>query len=120
MQEIVYKLVPDLQERKWSYMQFRRHICIYLYEPMKELRENPWENWGHFKTEDVQFTDISKTPCYQKCFPFYIAHVLQAREVEISGSSFESNIFQFFFQRICLTFTIHTWIRNVSLETLHF
>ena len=58
MQEIVYKLVPDLQERKCPYMQFLRHICIYLYEPMKELRENAYENWRHLKTEDARFTGI--------------------------------------------------------------
>lgn len=38
MQEIVYKLVPDLQERKCPYMQFRQDICIYLYEVMQEFR----------------------------------------------------------------------------------
>ena len=72
----------------------RRRICIYLYEPMKELKENAWENWRHFKKKQKMFS--SQTFSRHPVTLIYTAHV-QPREMEINGSSIESNISQFSF-----------------------
>ena len=93
------------------------HICssddVFVYTCMSR-----WKSWekmhGKIGSTSKQKmlgsqTFFTETPCYHKCFPFYIGHLLQAMEIEINGISFESNIFQF-------SFNVFAWLSLYILE----